>query len=376
MPQSLLKSDRVFLLFAMAALGVGTADSCVVASGTTQPANLLNESPEAMAANAKLSKDYGELAKALAAPDVLVDPQKRAELAKVLVPKTKVADEEADTLARLDPKMAATVASIHRYLAVYRAALDDENTTAKLQQDSAGTDPAVALNAKIDLLRVAWMRAGTDAERQAPTTAAALELTRAYPSDNGVTSLVLSFSSRAALPEVKTQLHDAAFAMDSTLAKHLKLGDEGNVKLNSKKQKPLTLAGKTPDGQDFSTGSFKGKVVLVDFWATWCGPCKAELPRVKEMYKTYHDKGLEVVGVSNDYSAKALTTFTKENGLPWPQLFNADAAADHEWNPITNDMGIGGIPVMVLIDKKGVCRSVTARADLEKLIPQLLSEPG
>ena len=138
--------------------------------------------------------------------------------------------------------------------------------------------------------------------------------------------------------------------------------------------KPMTLAGTTPDGKPFTTADWKGKVVLVDFWATWCGPCKAELPRVKKMYSDYHDKGLEVLGVSNDYSAKALTTFTADDQMPWPQLFNAASAADHEWNPITEKMGIPGIPQMFLIDKKGICRSTDGRSQMETLIPKLLAE--
>jgi peroxiredoxin len=113
----------------------------------------------------------------------------------------------------------------------------------------------------------------------------------------------------------------------------------------------------------------------VDFWATWCGPCREELPRVKKAYADFHDKGLEVLGVSNDYKADDLTKFVAADpAMPWPQLFDPAAAAQHKWHPITEGFGINGIPMMFLIDKKGVLRTVEARENFEEEIPKLLAE--
>lgn len=117
--------------------------------------------------------------------------------------------------------------------------------------------------------------------------------------------------------------------------------------------KNMELAGPTLAGGDFNIESLKGKVVLVDFWATWCGPCVAELPHVKAAYEKYHDKGFEVVAVSLDSDVDELKSFVKQNSLPWPQIiFGKDE--DRGWNnPLSRKYGIMGIPATFLVDQTG-----------------------
>jgi peroxiredoxin len=94
--------------------------------------------------------------------------------------------------------------------------------------------------------------------------------------------------------------------------------------------------------------NYKGKVVLLDFWATWCGPCVAELPNVVKAYGKYHDQGLEVLGISLDKEdwEQKLADFTKKKDMPWPQVYDGKF-----WSAAVAKLyGINGIPHMILVD--------------------------
>jgi thiol-disulfide isomerase/thioredoxin len=138
--------------------------------------------------------------------------------------------------------------------------------------------------------------------------------------------------------------------------------------------RPLTIEGTREDGTALSTARWKGKVILVDFWATWCRPCRDALPQVKQAYADFHGKGLEVLGVSAAHSAQDCQSFLdRNNDMAWPQLFDAASPGVPR---LAKAYGVAVMPTRFLIDRKGVLRSITTGESFEALIPKLLAERG
>jgi thiol-disulfide isomerase/thioredoxin len=144
---------------------------------------------------------------------------------------------------------------------------------------------------------------------------------------------------------------------------------KAQLALKEKLKAPLDLHFTAVDGTPVDISKLRGKVVLVDFWATWCGPCRAELPDVLAVYSKLHSKGFEIIGISLDQDKDALVKFTAQNGMTWPQYFDGKG-----WqNDISSSFGINSIPAMWLINKKGYVATTNGREGLEDQVERLLA---
>ncbi len=113
--------------------------------------------------------------------------------------------------------------------------------------------------------------------------------------------------------------------------------------------KPLDLKFTAVDGRKVDLSELRGKVVLIDAWATWCPPCRAIAPDILALYKKYHDKGFEVVGLSADTDKQALLDYIKKEGAPWPQYFD-DAGSG---TLFSDKLGIDSFPTLWLVGRDG-----------------------
>ncbi len=116
---------------------------------------------------------------------------------------------------------------------------------------------------------------------------------------------------------------------------------------------------KDVNGKPLSIASYKGKVLLIDFWATWCGPCRGEIPNVVAAYQKYHGKGFEVIGISLDEDRQKLLDYTKQMNMSWPEFFDGQGWS----NQLAVKYGIQSIPTAYLLDGNGKIIGQDLRGD-------------
>jgi peroxiredoxin len=125
-------------------------------------------------------------------------------------------------------------------------------------------------------------------------------------------------------------------------------------------------------GDALRLNDLRGRYVLLDFWATWCSPCVAELPRVQAAYAKYRDGGFEVVAVSLDETKSAVIDFMRTRNLPWRQVHNASCGGD-----LVEAFGVGSIPATFLIDPQGTIIRLELRGpSLDQTLAKLIKDPG
>lgn len=135
--------------------------------------------------------------------------------------------------------------------------------------------------------------------------------------------------------------------------------------------KPLRIKFTAIDGREIDTSKMKGKVILIDFWASWSAPSMSQLARLEKLHQTHHAKGLEILGISFDHEKRALTSFVNHRRIPWAQHYDRGTRV----KSLREILGVKEIPALWIIDKRGKLRDINARQNLIPLVEKLLAEP-
>ncbi|MEO2000598.1 MAG: TlpA disulfide reductase family protein [Pirellulales bacterium] len=247
-----------------------------------------------------------------------------------------------------------------------------------------GPSPALAVEAKRLLLvqQAQELFTKRDLENAPAIIKQAGELLSANPDDAATAGLAMQLASAfehmpggEALSKQAYETFGPIFAKSKNDSiRQMAESFQGTLRRLALPGNPMKITGTLLNGQPFDQSTLAGKIVLVDFWATWCGPCIAEIPNVLEQYQKYHSKGFEVVGISLDQERDALEKFVTERKIPWPILFEPSEGSGWQ-HPLASYYGISGIPTVILIGKDGNVVSLNARGErLGELLDELFKD--
>lgn len=242
--------------------------------------------------------------------------------------------------------------------------------------ESIANDTAAPGNIRADAGLVLLQIASMDFDRQR-TEASARSLSAAinkfletHPDDARASALRLTEAQ--ALEEFDTNRASTIYQEVATDEDpEISAAAQTGLEVLAMRTKPLELSFTALDGSKFDLADLRGKVVLVDFWATWCPPCVEEVPELVETYEKFREKGFEIVGISLDQNKGALEKFLQENKMTWPQYFDGGG-----WeNKVAQRFKIQSVPTMWLLGRDGKLVDAAPRNRLAKAIETALAKP-
>jgi thiol-disulfide isomerase/thioredoxin len=363
-------ASRCLVLRSVVALSVfGAALSVPFASVAEQTSTGNHQTEAAHRTPAQIRADIVVAFKALPnyPMEAQLDPRYRAQMDRELSAPLQHLVDLYTELEKADPVPEAGAQS-EKNLALVRLALYGHADAMRSLNDASQSSVAsTALAGKLGLMMYRWWNSA-DAATQQGIVAEFKTLAKANSREDMMVPAALDMARyNADSDEIASSLRDLVDhdlngpAAEKYHHQPFKIG------------RPFKLAVNSVGGKEVATSDWKGEVVLIDFWATWCPPCRAALPNLVQLYQTNHSKGLEVLGISNDSSLPTLRDFLAGNkGMVWPESFNP--TGPDGWNGLSPQMGVHSIPTTFFIDRNGVLRDIQVGFLDEEVVKKLLDE--
>lgn len=381
-----MKMLGLFLCGVVSVMATDAAEAPSSAPAPALAAGSSTNSSGSAGANAAADAEWAEILKSARPPAPPAEWNQKAPNAEQMAAFKKEAGAAAEQVAERFKKFAEKypdypkIEEAHKREKVFRQQAQSlkgtssgsssqaaSNESSPQSQPAAARNPAYDEKLKAEITKIKSANALGPAAAIEQLTKSGQNLAKDFPDEKEPWQMLMEAARYSPAPgELAISKFIAANAKDARLKEYA----EERVRALDRLGKPASLSFTAVDGREADLAKLKGKVVLIDFWATWCGPCVAEVPNVKRVYEELHESGFEILGVSGDHECDDLTAFIKKNKLPWPQV------CDQKLGPasILKDYGITKFPTMYLVDKKGIIRDMDARDGFEQKVRNLLKE--
>jgi thiol-disulfide isomerase/thioredoxin len=298
-----------------------------------------------------------------------IDPRYRAQMTREFSGPLQRQVELYSELGKASPLYAAVSREKVCFYQAELALFGHDDALKALTDESQSKVAPDALAGKIGLMMFKWW-GEPDADKQKQELGEFDELAkvRANADDDLLCIALLDVARYGAASDELAMAARDIVEKYLTSPKAIKYKEQPN-----KLGRPFVLRGESINKGVVSTTDWKGKVIIIDFWATWCPPCRAALPDLIKLYQENHDKGLEVLGISNDSEIDDLHKFLADNkDMAWPELFGP--TPPNGWNRLSAPMGVEAIPTEFFIDRNGILRDITINDLQPEFVAKLLDE--